>query len=456
MTKFDQIALPAALIQAVDALDYSQMTEIQASALPLMLEGKDVLAQAKTGSGKTAAFALAMLALMDAEQGRLQSLVLCPTRELAEQVAKEIRALARFIPNIKVVSLCGGIPVRAHMNSLTHEPHIAVGTPGRLKELIDNGALKLNELRTVVLDEADRMLDMGFLDAIRAILKKTPGSRKTWLFSATYPNEIREISKQFQRDPQEIVVESQHDESVIQQYFYEVEPARKADAVVSLLLQNKPESCLIFCNTKIDAKELTDTLNNRGIYAIELHGDLEQRDRDETLLKFANGSCRVLVATDVAARGLDIKSLPMVIAYELAHDAEVHVHRVGRTGRAGETGMALSLVSSREMGRTEKIEGMLGGQLPWARLPSPDRAAQMPEPAMRTMALDAGRQDKLRPGDILGALTGVAGLQGTQIGKIDVFTTRSYVAINSKVFDKAFDTLRREKIKGRSIRVRKI
>ncbi|HOZ06011.1 MAG TPA: ATP-dependent RNA helicase DbpA [Arenimonas sp.] len=457
MKKFTELTgLAPSLLQAVEALGYTEMTEIQAGALPLMLNSQDVLAQAKTGGGKTAAFGLALLAKLQSEQGRLQSLVLCPTRELADQVSKEIRALARFIPNVKVLSLCGGIPLRPQLASLAHEPHIVVGTPGRIQELIDKEALKLDALQSVILDEADRMMDMGFLDAVKAILKKTPNSRSTWLFSATYPEEIRAISKQFQKNPTEVTVESQHDESVIQQLFYQVEPNDKPEAVIALLIEHQPESCLIFCNTKIDAKGLTDVLWKRGISAIELHGDLEQRDRDETLVQFANGSSRVLVATDVAARGLDIKALPMVIAYELPSDADIHVHRVGRTGRAGETGLALSLVSSREMGRTSKIEEIIGTPIAWTRLPSRGNSLSMPAPAMKTLVIDAGRQDKLRPGDVLGALTGVGGLKANQIGKIDVFATRAYVAIQSAFIDSVMQKLRAGKIKGRNFRVRKL
>lgn len=457
MKKFTELSgLAPSLLQAVDALGYTEMTEIQAGALPLMLNGQDLVAQAKTGSGKTAAFGLALLSRLQSEQGRLQSLVLCPTRELADQVSKEMRALARFIPNIKVLSLCGGIPLRPQLASLAHEPHIVVGTPGRIQELIDKEALKLDALQSVILDEADRMMDMGFLDAVKNILKKTPATRNTWMFSATYPDEIRAISKQFQKNPTEVTVESQHDDSVIQQLFYQVEPNDKPEAVIALLMEHQPESCLIFCNTKIDAKNLTDILWKRGISAIELHGDLEQRDRDETLVQFANGSSRVLVATDVAARGLDIKALPMVIAYELPSDADIHVHRVGRTGRAGETGHALSLVSSREMGRISKIEEIIGAPIAWTKLPSRGRSLSMPVPAMKTMVIDAGRQDKLRPGDILGALTGIGGLKANQIGKIDVFATRAYVAIQHNAIENVIPKLRAGKIKGRNFRVRKL
>ena len=454
MPTFNELpSLPHALIQATAALGYIDMTDIQAAALPPMLQRRDVVAQALTGSGKTAAFGLALLALLQPQQIRLQSLVLCPTRELADQVSKEIRALARFIPNVKVLTLCGGIPVHTQLASLTHEPHIVVGTPGRILDLCGKGALKFDALQTVVLDEADRMLDMGFLDDVGAILQLTPSTRSTWLFSATYPPEIRALSAQFQKDALNVTVERQHDASVIEQLFFEVDTNAKPQATLTLLRQRQPDSCLIFCNTKIDVATLGDFLWKHGVPALALHGDLEQRERDETLVQFANGSCRVLVATDVAARGLDIKALPMVLAYEPPNDADIHTHRIGRTGRAGERGVALTLVAPDEMRRMERIEALVRGEIVWSKLP-PNTSAALPAPTMRTLVIDAGRQDKLRPGDIVGALTGAGGLQKEQIGKIDVFATRAYVAVARALADRVREKLRTGKIKGKSFRVR--
>jgi ATP-independent RNA helicase DbpA len=444
--------LSPALIQATATLGYAEMTAIQQSALPPMLQRRDVVVQALTGSGKTAAFGLALLALLDARTTSLQSLVLCPTRELADQVSKEIRALARFIPNVKVLTLCGGVPVGHQLASLAHEPHVVVGTPGRILDLCGKGALKLGGLCTVVLDEADRMLDMGFLDDVSAILQLTPATRNTWLFSATYPPEIRALTERFQKDALTVTVEARHDASVIEQRFFDVETAAKPAAVLALLQQQRAESCLVFCNTKVDVSALTDYLWKRGVPALALHGDLDQRDRDETLVQFANGSCRVLVATDVAARGLDIKALPLVLAYELPNDADVHTHRIGRTGRAGETGVALTLVAPSESRRMERIESLLGAGPQWDTLPAAS-GANLPPPAMRTLVIDAGRQDKLRPGDIVGALTGPGGLNKDQIGKIDVFATRAYVAVVRELAEKVRDKVRGN-IKGRNFRVR--
>lgn len=461
MNNFSSLKLPASLLKAIDALGYSEMTPIQAQSLPPMLAGRDVRAQARTGSGKTAAFSLALLAQLQADEVGLRVLVLCPTRELADQVSKEIRGLARFIPNLKITSLCGGVPIRTQLASLTHEPHVAVGTPGRIKDLIGRKALDLSALATVVLDEADRMLDMGFLDVVEEILSHAPKARNTWLFSATYPEKIGHLSARFQQDPVAITVETADPQGGIEQSFLEVENHDKPNAVIALLLQLKPESCLIFCNTKNDTRELAATLRQHGIPALELHGDREQRDRDETLLQFANGSYRILVATDVAARGLDIKALPLVIGYELPSDPDTYVHRIGRTGRAGASGVALTLVSNREMPRSLRIEETQAHPITWGSLPAGSEnlsssGANLPPPQMHTLVIDAGRRDKLRPGDILGALTGDAGLPAKSIGKIDCFSTRAYVAIEAKHFDTAWKALRAGKIKGRNFRVRKL
>jgi ATP-independent RNA helicase DbpA len=454
MPSFNEIpALNSALLQATAALGYDTMTPIQAAALPLLLDGLDVQAQARTGSGKTAAFGLALLARLQADSSRLQGLVLCPTRELAEQVAQDLRALARFIPNIKIISLCGGIPLKPQLASLKHEPHIVTGTPGRLLELLRLKELRADALNTVVLDEADRMLDMGFLDDVSTILEFTPPSRATWLFSATYPREIRQLSERFQREPREVTVEGGHEQSVIEQHYYRVPSVEKPEAVVDLLRQQQAESCLIFCNTRNDVRDLCEQLWANKIPALALHGELEQRDREATLVQFANGSARVMVATDVAARGLDIKALPLVLAYELPNDADVHVHRIGRTGRAGESGVALSLVSPVEMPRFERIARMQEQEPKLEALPAA-QAKPLPQPAMATIQFDAGRQDKLRPGDIVGALTGDGGLRFEQIGKIDVFATRAYVAVERTVIKDVVANLRAAKIKGRNVRMR--
>ncbi len=359
MTEFTVLPLLPELQQALAVLEYTRMTPVQAATLPPILAGRDVIAQARTGSGKTAAFGLGLLSTLSPDAGRVQSLVLCPTRELADQVGKEIRRLARFMPNIKVSVFCGGVPLRPHLASLVHPPHVVVGTPGRLQELIDEGALVLDGLATVVLDEADRMLDMGFEPAIAGILGQAPAKRQTMMFSATFPDEIRALGRRFLRDPEEHTV-ADGEGSVIEQRFYEVEAARKGDALALLLSDLAPESALVFCNTRRDTQQVADDLAQRGFAVMALHGDLEQRDRDEVLVCFGNRSCQVLVATDVAARGLDIKDLPLVVSHGLASDVDTHTHRIGRTGRAGGDGLALALVASEERRRGVGIEEALG------------------------------------------------------------------------------------------------
>ena len=456
MTEFTSLPLQPALLQAVAALGYTQMTPIQAASLPPMLDGRDVIAQAMTGSGKTAAFGLALLSKIDADRILTQALVLCPTRELADQVSKEIRKLGSGIPNIKLLTLCGGIKLGPQLASLQHPPHIVVGTPGRIQDLLAKEALFLDALKVLVLDEADRMLDMGFEEEIDAIVKQVPSKRQTLLFSATWPESIRAISKSFQREPVAVTIETTHSDAAIEQHFFEVEPPRKVDALALLLATHKPESALVFCNTRRDVDDVAGQLTRRGHAALALHGDMEQRDRDEVLLRFANRSCSVLVATDVAARGLDIKELPAVISYELPTDADAHVHRIGRTGRAGNSGLALSLVAAREINRVGMIESALGMQVRWGRVDLSQRTPKPAPPAMVTLAIDGGRQDKLRPGDIVGALTGEAGLLADAIGKIDTFATRSYVAVRRDLSARALERLRAGKIKGRSFRVRRV
>ncbi len=455
MTNFASPGLSEPLQRALAEIGYTRMTPVQAASLPSILAGRDVVAQARTGSGKTAAFALGMLSRLDAAQVKLQGLVLCPTRELADQVSREIRRLARFIPNVKVLTLCGGVPLRPHLASLTHEPHIVVGTPGRILELLQKGALPLGAINALVLDEADRMLDMGFADDLHNIIEATPKQRQTLMFSATIPEPIREISTQFQHDAVNITVADQGDESPIAQTFFEVEADRKPAALEALLLDYRPESVVVFCNTRQEVRAVADALAAANFDVMALHGELEQRDREETLVRFANRSCTVLVASDVAARGLDIADLPMVINYDLASDADTHLHRIGRTGRAGRAGIALSLCTLRDMNKVNVIEDRLGERLHWEKIPSPDDTSPLFATHL-TLAIDAGKQDKLRPGDVLGALTGDAGLPAEAIGKINVFPTRTYVAIARESYERALQRLRAGKIKGRVFRIRKI
>ncbi len=457
MNEFSALPLSPPLLKALDALSYRQMTPVQAQGLPAILAGRDLIGQAPTGSGKTVAFGLGLLHRLDADLLRVQALVLCPTRELADQVAKEIRRLAAAIPNLKVLILTGGVALGPQLASLRKDSHVIVGTPGRVQEMLRKKVLHFAHVRTLVLDEADRMLDMGFEEPIREIVGKTPATRQTLLFSATYPEAIREISRSVLRDPLEVTVAAVAEQVTVEQLFFEVDLKNKPALLAGLLLQYKPESSVVFCNTRSDADDVVGALTELGFSALALHGDIEQRDRDEVLVRFANRSCSVLVASDVAARGLDIKDLAAVINYELPHDLDTYLHRIGRTGRAGRGGLVLSLVTPREMTRALALEKQQGAALRWLKAKPLDAKTDNALPAaMVTMRIDAGRTDKLRPGDILGALTGDAGLSADTVGKIDVFATRSYVAIARAVADKALARLRAGKIKGRKLRVTRI
>jgi len=434
------------------------MTPIQEQSLPYILKGKDVIAQGKTGSGKTAAFGLGLLEKLNVKRFRIQSLILCPTRELADQVAKEIRKLARTIHNIKVLTLCGGMPFGPQVGSLEHGAHIIVGTPGRIEEHLRKGTLILDNVNTLVLDEADRMLEMGFQSALDAIVEQTPVQRQTLLFSATFPQQIKSIAKRIMKNAITVQVESTHDENTIQQHLYKLENnTSRLTAVRLLLLKHSPESAVIFCNTKLETQELADELSEFGFSVLALHGDLEQRDRDQTLVRFVNKSISVLVATDVASRGLDIDALDMVINYHLARDTEVHVHRIGRTGRAGSRGFACTLYTEKENYKLARLEEYLGHSIELEALP-PLSLLEKPSyyPAMVTLQISGGKKQKLRPGDILGALTAEKAINGKQVGKIQIFDNHAYVAIANASSQIALDILETKKIKGRSFRVRKI
>ncbi|MBK3749955.1 ATP-dependent RNA helicase DbpA [Stutzerimonas balearica] len=454
-SSFSSLPLRAATQANLDALGYRQMTPIQAQSLPPMLQGKDVIAQAKTGSGKTAAFGIALLEPLNPRYFGCQALVLCPTRELADQVAKELRRLARAAGNIKILTLCGGVPIGPQIGSLEHGAHVIVGTPGRVQEHLRKATLRLDGLNTLVLDEADRMLDMGFHDAIAEIVAQTPERRQTLLFSATYPEGVEQLAARFLREPLRVEVQALHDDSQIEQRFYEIAPEQRMEAVMRLLECFRPQSCVAFCFTRQQCQELVDYLEARGIYAQPLHGDMEQRERDQVLAMFANRSLSVLVATDVAARGLDIDALDLVINVELARDPEVHVHRIGRTGRAGRKGMAASLVAPAEAHRAQAIEHLQQAPLVWHPLSSLKPRSEEPlRPPMSTLCIAAGRKEKLRPGDVLGALTGDAGIAGDKVGKIAVFDYQTFVAIERSAADKALRRLSEGRIKGRSLKVR--
>ena len=443
------------MLANLSRLGFESPTPIQSGALPLAMEGRDLIALAQTGSGKTAAFGISLVERLAPRRFAVQGLVLCPTRELADQVAKSLRELAVARENVKILSLCGGVSIGPQIGSLSHGAHIVVGTPGRIQDHLRKGTLKLDQLKTLVLDEADRMLDMGFQDAVEDIISQAPSKRQTLMFSATWPENIRKLSEQYQRNPADVRIDSQAVDSDITEKFYEIAPGQQVQALAALLSLHQPASCIAFCTRKQQCDEVATELNGLGFAALPLHGDLEQRDRDSVLVRFGNQSCSVLVATDVAARGLDIKSLPLVVNVEPARDPEVHTHRVGRTGRAGERGLAVTFCTPSQAHKINRLEAERKQAVAWGVTGELMATPLKPlAPAMTTLCIAGGRKDKVRPGDVLGALTGEAGLPGKVVGKIDLFDFQCFVAVEKASAPTALKRLEQGRIKGRKMRVR--
>ena len=453
---FSTLPLPSAQLDNLTQMGYDFMTPVQEQALPVILEGRDLIVQARTGSGKTAAFGLGIMHRLNRERWVVQALVICPTRELSEQVATELRRLARAEGNIKVLTLTGGASSRPQVESLAHGAHIIVGTPGRLLDHLDRQTLDLSAVHTLVLDEADRMVDMGFFADVMEITQSCPAQRQTLLFSATYPDSIRDDAGLLLRNPEMVKVDIPHDDDQIEQHFYEVEEAQRLQAAATLLRHFQPESALLFCNTKAACADLTAYLRHEGFSALALHGDMDQLDRDDVLVQFSNHSCNILVATDVAARGLDIPLLPMVLNVELARDPQVHIHRIGRTGRMQEKGLALSICSPDERHIASRIEKSQGQALDWQALPRLKKASigRPVRAPMATLLVLGGKKAKLRPGDLLGALTGDGGLTRDQVGKINITDQVSYIALDRDIAHRAFPKLSNILIKGRRQRMK--
>lgn len=448
------ITLKAELQQNLNDLGFTELTPVQQASLPLILANRDLIAQAQTGSGKTAAFALGMLQLLDVKRFRIQSLVLCPTRELADQVATEIRKLGRAIHNIKVLTLCGGVPFGPQLGSLEHGAHIIVGTPGRIEEHLQKGSLQLQDLNLLVLDEADRMLEMGFAPSLDAIVQQTPKNRQTLLFSATFPRQIEQLASRYLTEPARVQIETADNKPAIDQQFHAISNNDRFMAVELLLKQHQPVSAVLFCNQKRECHDLWQYLVDQGFSALALHGDLEQRDRDLTLIRFSNQSCNVLVATDVAARGLDIQGLDLVVNVQLAHDTETHVHRIGRTGRAGASGLAVSLVTPADDYKRALLADLYPAAEQLLALPDASLLQRAPRtPAMAAIWIDGGKKHKVRAGDIVGALTVDQQIEGNQIGKIQVTELHSYVAVPAHQAKHALKLISAG-IKGRNFRCR--
>ncbi|MDF7807564.1 ATP-dependent RNA helicase DbpA [Pontiellaceae bacterium B12219] len=452
---FSNLPLSAEQLSNLDSLGYHNMTPVQMAALPGALAGKDLIVQARTGSGKTAVFALALLARLDLSSPDTQILVLCPTRELSIQVATELRRIARHQQNITLATLYGGQAASLQKQALKKGAHLVVGTPGRVADLVERGALVLRNLSMLVLDEADRMLDMGFIKELKQITRVIPRKRQTLLFSATFPENIQELSGNLQRDPRRITVD-EPDAADIEQRVFRCAPEEKLEGLKTLLLATQPTSAVIFCNFKQSTLDIRAFLRKLGISAVALNGDLDQRHREDILIQFKHQSCSVLIATDVAARGLDIKDLPVVINYELPAP-DIYVHRIGRTGRAGKRGIAVSLCGEREQGKLAQINAYQSSSLKMEVLRDLRPAEKnIPRPLNVTFSISGGRKAKLRAGDILGALTAEGGIAGAEVGKIDVMDFISYVAVARSAATRAEQMLSGSKIKGRSYTIKKL
>ena len=455
---FSQLKLRAELLDNLLSLGFKSMTAIQAQSLPMILAGQDVIAQGQTGSGKTAAFGLGLLNKLDIKLFKVQSLVLCPTRELAEQVSGELRRLARAIPNVKIVTVYGGTPIKAQANSLEKGAHIVVGTPGRIDDHLSKANLDLSQMNTLVLDEADRMLDMGFQKTLEAIIDLVPSERQTLLFSATFPAQIKSVANSIMQNPSMTQVAPTQDTVRVEQAFFFVE--NETDRLQSLkliLLDNAEKQSVVFCNTRQDTQTVAGALKSSGFSAAPLHGDMEQKDRDQTLIRFSNSSINILVATDVAARGLDIDTLELVFNYHLPRELEVYTHRIGRTGRAGEKGQACSLFQLSEQFRIDQLEAYLEQEIRPSDLPPIELLEQAPaRPIMSTLRVEGGKRQKLRPGDLVGALTKSDQITGQNLGKIQVMENWAYVAVDRPLAKSALQQISQGKIKGKSFRARLI
>ncbi len=460
LSHFKEIELSAGLQQVLESMAFTIPTPVQSRCIPILMAGQDVIAQAMTGSGKTAAFGIPLLEKMDVKVRRIQALVLCPTRELATQVAEHLRKLGRYQNNLQIVTLFGGRPAALERRTLEHGAHIIVGTPGRILDHMGRGSLDFNLIKTVVLDEADRMLDMGFHEKIEEILSKTPPERTTALFSATFPDMIVRLSRKYQKKAEQVIIETPAIElPEIDQRLYRTSNETKVSVLIAVLNSFRPQSVLVFSNMKVRVDEIVQNLRRAGHNASGLHGDLEQHMRERVMAKFRNQSTRILVATDVAARGLDIAGLDAVINFDLPSDADQYIHRIGRTGRAGKKGLAISFVNSIEAPKLKRIRELTESELPLidpktlldkvpSATPAPTHSSDM-----RTLSILGGRKTKLRPGDILGAITGDAGVSGDEVGKIEILDRVSYVAISRKSAGKAFTYFQHGKIKGRRFQV---
>jgi ATP-independent RNA helicase DbpA len=445
---FKDLSLPSEVLTNLTNLGYTHPTPIQEKAIPLIIQGKDLIAKAKTGSGKTLGFALPLILKLDEDEHFPQALIIAPTRELSEQIAGECRKLAQYKKDVKIITLYGGTSLTKQVASLEKGADIIVGTPGRLLDHFSRETIHLGQIKTLILDEADRMLDMGFADDILKLVSNLPKQRQSLLFSATYPENIDKLTKVILKNPIEIKIESEQEKIDIKEHVYSVEDKDKA--LITTLQHFQPSLAIVFCNTKAKTVEVSTMLDEKGFDVATLNGDLEQYERQEMLLQFANGSLPVLVATDLAARGLDIKDVDIVINYDVPMKSEDYTHRIGRTGRANKSGLAVSLCDEYGLRKLSEIKPELKSTTMNELRPNKNFYLQG---SVQTLCIDGGKKKKIRAGDILGTLCKDIGIENKRIGKINVYATHSYVAIDKSVIKKAFSGLKNGKIKGKKLRI---
>lgn len=516
--EFCSLEIRKEILRAVEKMGFEAMTPIQANAIPVALEGRDLVGMAQTGTGKTASFGIPILEKINPKLRKPQALILCPTRELAIQVAEEIRNLAKYLSSIKVLPIYGGQEISKQIRSLKDGVQIIVGTPGRVMDHMRRKTVKFTNIQTIVLDEADEMLDMGFREDIETILSEIPQEKQVMLFSATMPKAILELTGQYQNDPKMIkVIRKELTVPSITQYYYEVRPKNKAEALARLLDVYNPQLSIVFCNTKKGVDELVTELQGRGYFAEGLHGDMKQTLRDRVMRGFRNGKTEILVATDVAARGIDVDNVDAVFNYDLPQDDEYYVHRIGRTGRAGKTGMAFTFVVGKEVYKLRDIKRYCKAKIVAQPIPSlndvrdsrvqkifekldthikdhnldhyvnlieevlnesdytaMDLAAAFLAEAMGAadgndmadhvefdeveggmvrLFINIGKRQGIRPRDILGAIAGESGIPGKLVGSIDLYDKYTFVEVPRSVAAEVLDAMKNVKIKGKTINV---
>jgi ATP-dependent RNA helicase DeaD len=519
ISSFADLNLSEPIARAVTEMGFEAPTPIQSRAVPLLMAGRDLIGQAQTGTGKTAAFALPLIQRIDPDRSETQALVMAPTRELAVQVAGGIHDLAKYT-GVRVVPVYGGQPIDRQFRALKAGAQVVVGTPGRLLDHLRRGSLTLQHVTFCVLDEADEMLALGFLEDMETILAELPEERQLAFFSATMPPRIADLTKRFLRNPAKVSIETRkRTVETTNQTYYEVPPGKKLEALARVLDMESPGPTIIFCRTRKETADLAEALRLRGYGAEALHGEMGQADRDRVLRRFRDGQADLLIATDVAARGLDIETVTHVINYDIPWDVEQYIHRIGRTGRAGRSGDALTLVEPKERRQLKAIEHLIGAPIKPARIPTmadiaarrrdlfkdalrealeagdyeghlatveglageyepaaiaaaalqmlwksqhgeqaggaaeAEEIAAEPEPGMTRIFIGLGRQQGLRPGDLVGAIANEAGVQGRAIGTIDILDHTAFVEVPKAEAQNVVQALRRTKLRGRKVKV---